>query len=89
MAQKTTSIIIGSEVTQEVAVLPRMANRHGLVAGATEHGQTVTLRLIAEQFQRHRRAGLPGRREGRPVRHGEARRRPAGAGCAGKAARPS
>ena len=30
------------------ALLPRMANRHGLIAGATGTGKTVTLRTIAE-----------------------------------------
>ena len=32
------------------ALLPRMANRHGLIAGATGTGKTVTLRTIAEKF---------------------------------------
>ena len=31
-------------------LLPGMANRHGLVAGATGTGKTVTLRVLAEQF---------------------------------------
>ena len=29
-----------------------MANRHGLIAGATGTGKTVTLRVIAEEFSR-------------------------------------
>ena len=33
-----------------LGLLPRMANRHGLVAGATGTGKTVTLRVLAEQF---------------------------------------
>jgi hypothetical protein len=33
-----------------IALLPRMANRHGLVAGATGTGKTVTLRVIAEHL---------------------------------------
>ncbi len=36
--------------TKEIALLPAMANRHGLVAGATGTGKTVTLRVMAEQF---------------------------------------
>jgi DNA helicase HerA-like ATPase len=36
----------------EIALLPRMANRHGLVAGATGTGKTVTLRVMAEHFSR-------------------------------------
>ena len=31
-------------------LLARMANRHGLIAGATGTGKTVTLRVIAESF---------------------------------------
>jgi DNA helicase HerA-like ATPase len=33
-------------------LLPTMANRHGLVAGATGTGKTVTLQVIAESFSR-------------------------------------
>lgn len=33
-----------------VNMLPGMANRHGLVAGATGTGKTVTLRVLAENF---------------------------------------
>src|SRR5512135_587933 len=35
---------------KEIALLPGMANRHGLIAGATGTGKTVTLRVLAEQF---------------------------------------
>ena len=31
-------------------LLPQMANRHGLVAGATGTGKTVTLKVLAESF---------------------------------------
>src|SRR5688500_19560792 len=41
---------------QNYLLLPRMANRHGLIAGATGTGKTVTLRVIAENFSR---AGVP------------------------------
>ena len=34
------------------AILPRMGNRHGLIAGATGTGKTVSLRVIAEGFSR-------------------------------------
>jgi uncharacterized protein len=37
-------------------LLPQMANRHGLVAGATGTGKTVTLQVMAEAFSR---AGVP------------------------------
>ncbi len=36
--------------SSEHILLPRMANRHGLVAGATGTGKTVTLRVLAERF---------------------------------------
>ena len=36
----------------EHLLLPQMANRHGLIAGATGTGKTVTLRVIAESFSR-------------------------------------
>ncbi|MEO8605883.1 MAG: helicase HerA-like domain-containing protein, partial [bacterium] len=35
-----------------IALLPQMANRHGLIAGATGTGKTVTLRVLAEAFSR-------------------------------------
>lgn len=34
----------------ECLLLPGMANRHGLIAGTTGTGKTVTLRVIAERF---------------------------------------
>jgi hypothetical protein len=33
-----------------VSILPKMANRHGLIAGATGTGKTVTLKVLAESF---------------------------------------
>ena len=35
---------------QPVCIEPKMANRHGLVAGATGTGKTVTLKVMAETF---------------------------------------
>ena len=35
---------------QPVYLLPKMANRHGLVAGATGTGKTITLKVLAESF---------------------------------------
>lgn len=37
---------------QELFLLPKMANRHGLVTGATGTGKTVTLQVMAESFSR-------------------------------------
>ncbi len=34
----------------DIFLLPQMANRHGLIAGATGTGKTVTLQLLAENF---------------------------------------
>ena len=36
----------------DLALLPAMANRHGLVTGATGTGKTVTLQVLAERFSR-------------------------------------
>src|SRR5258706_11069843 len=38
--------------SREDVLLPRMANRHGLIAGATGTGKTVTLRVVAENLSR-------------------------------------
>lgn len=35
---------------EKLAIRPRMANRHGLIAGATGTGKTVTLKVMAESF---------------------------------------
>ncbi|NWG03222.1 MAG: DUF853 family protein [Syntrophaceae bacterium] len=35
-----------------IFLMPKMANRHGLIAGATGTGKTVTLRVLAEQFSK-------------------------------------
>jgi len=37
---------------KDVGLLPKMANRHGLIAGATGTGKTVTLQGLAESFSR-------------------------------------
>ena len=35
---------------ENIYLLPKMANRHGLVAGATGTGKTITLKVLAESF---------------------------------------
>ena len=35
---------------EPIHLLPKMANRHGLIAGATGTGKTVTLQTLAENF---------------------------------------
>jgi DNA helicase HerA-like ATPase len=51
MAQATPGLLI-AKGKSDVSILPKMANRHGLVAGATGTGKTVTLRVLAEQFSK-------------------------------------
>lgn len=36
--------------TSEVCIIPKMANRHGLITGATGTGKTVTLQTLSETF---------------------------------------
>ena len=43
-------IWIGSSENGPVYLLPSMANRHGLIAGATGTGKTVSLKVLAEGF---------------------------------------
>ncbi|NTU71492.1 MAG: DUF853 family protein, partial [Coriobacteriia bacterium] len=45
-------ILAAKNTTTQVVILPNMANRHGLVAGATGTGKTVTLQALAEGFSR-------------------------------------
>ena len=43
-------ILIGCSDDKEVFLLPKLANRHGLIAGATGTGKTITLKTLAESF---------------------------------------
>ncbi len=45
-------ILVAKRDATELRLLPQLANRHGLVAGATGTGKTVTLRVLAEGFSR-------------------------------------
>jgi DNA helicase HerA-like ATPase len=49
MAETASSLTI-ARGKEEVSILPKMANRHGLIAGATGTGKTVSLRVLAEAF---------------------------------------
>jgi uncharacterized protein len=42
--------ILVAKDREEIYLLPQMANRHGLIAGATGTGKSVTLRVLAEGF---------------------------------------
>jgi len=50
IAKKTT------DTTQDIVLHSQFANRHGLIAGATGTGKTVTLKVLAESFSR---LGIP------------------------------
>ena len=50
------AFLIGGNGNQQVQLNLRMANRHGLIAGATGTGKTVTLQVLAEGFAK---AGVP------------------------------
>src|SRR5439155_20452216 len=39
-----------AQAAEPIYLLPKMANRHGLIAGATGTGKTVTLQTLAENF---------------------------------------
>ena len=43
-------ILIVCNDTEKVFLLPILANRHGLIAGATGTGKTITLKTLAESF---------------------------------------
>lgn len=45
-------IVIARDDKGEIYILPQMTNRHGMIAGATGTGKSVTLRVIAENFSR-------------------------------------
>ena len=45
-----TPLVIAMSQGKEIVLLPQMANRHGLVTGATGTGKTVTLQKMAESF---------------------------------------
>ena len=43
-------LIGGAESGKHVSIINKMANRHGLIAGATGTGKTVSMQLLAEGF---------------------------------------
>jgi DNA helicase HerA-like ATPase len=43
-------LLIAKNDKTELFILPQMANRHGLITGATGTGKTVTLQTMAEHF---------------------------------------
>ncbi len=49
-------IWIGDANGEKICISPKMANRHGIIAGATGTGKTITLKVLAESFSD---AGVP------------------------------
>ncbi len=48
----TEPLLIAKAQDKEIHLLPQLANRHGLITGATGTGKTVTLQKMAESFAR-------------------------------------
>ena len=53
---KDGKFVIGMAGDKEIVIEPKMANRHGLITGATGTGKTTTLKTLAESFSE---AGVP------------------------------
>ena len=49
-------ILVGKSDDKNLSILPNMANRHGLITGASGSGKTITLKVMAESFSD---AGVP------------------------------
>lgn len=48
--KKENLILVCKNEEKKICLIPKMANRHGLIAGATGTGKTVTLKVLAESF---------------------------------------
>ncbi|MBQ3307272.1 MAG: DUF853 family protein [Bacilli bacterium] len=53
---KNEKILIGKSGKEELYILPQMANRHGIITGASGSGKTITLKVMSESFSD---AGVP------------------------------
>ena len=49
-------VLVGKSEDKELCILPQMANRHGLITGASGTGKTTTVKVLAESFSA---AGVP------------------------------
>ena len=56
MLDKERGLYVAHSANGPIAIVGKMANRHGLIAGATGTGKTVTLQVLAETFCQ---AGVP------------------------------
>jgi len=50
MADQQQVLLGGNKSGVQLFLNPAMANRHGLITGATGTGKTVTLQVLAESF---------------------------------------
>ena len=50
MLDNEKNAVIACTASKDLFILPEMANRHGLITGATGTGKTVTLQTLAETF---------------------------------------
>jgi hypothetical protein len=46
----TSPLVVAKAQATELALLPALANRHGLITGATGTGKTITLQVLTERF---------------------------------------
>lgn len=53
---KNDKILVGKNENHEANILLNMANRHGLITGASGSGKTITIKVLAESFSD---AGVP------------------------------
>src|SRR5574344_1083846 len=53
---KDGSLYVAHSANGPISIVGKMANRHGLIAGATGTGKTVSLQVLAETFSQ---AGVP------------------------------
>ena len=49
-------LVIGKNKEKELYIVPKMANRHGIITGASGSGKTTTVKVMAESFSS---AGIP------------------------------
>ena len=56
MLDKERGLYVAHSENGPISICGKMANRHGLIAGATGTGKTVTLQVLAETFCQ---AGVP------------------------------
>ena len=53
---KNNKLLIAKNDEKELCILPSMANRHGIITGASGSGKTTTVKVMAESFSA---AGVP------------------------------